>query len=965
MTPRRRWLLDEDWRFHLGDIDSPLPNKHIAAYMLNKAGWARGAARGSFDDSDWRTVNLPHDWSVEGKIDRDNHMSGGFLPRGVGWYRRYFRLDESERGRRLTLQFDGVATHCTVYVNGHLLHRNFCGYTPFAIDISDVATFGDDPNVIAVRVDASYMEGWWYEGAGIYRHVYLLSTSPLHIAQNGVFVQPERTSHALWETRVQTTLENHGEKANGTIRSRLVSPEGHEISREETAFELGEANSAQVSHCIKIASPKLWSVESPWLYKLVSEVLIDARIVDCVETTFGYRTIRFDANEGFFLNDEPVRLKGTCNHQDHAGVGVAVPDSIHEFRVRRLKEMGCNAYRCAHNPPAPEVLDACDRLGMLVMDENRNFGSSPEHIAQLRTLVLRDRNHSSVIVWSICNEEAIQGTPVANSIARTMVREVKKLDPSRPVTAAVSGGILNDDCLADAVEVLGVNYQLAVNDAYHTKHPNKPLIAAETHSVVSTRGVYSTNRGKNELSSRDDEVASWGASARETWKFVSERRYIAGLFAWTGFDYRGEPTPFDWPCVSSFFGILDTCGFPKDAFYLHKAFFLDKLFVQITPHWNWREGQPIAVKVYSNCDEVELFLNDRSMGRRIVDRFEMANWDVSWERGTLRAAGWCGGVEVEHVVETTSSASAIGLEIHASAGTRELRADGEHAIPITVFATDSEGRRVPDAQCFVEFEIAGPAKIIGVGNGNPLSHENDKSSSRSLFNGLAQVIIQSTGEVGEVIVSATARDSHPRPCTHGRGQGEGSCQSTDSMPFGGEPSSQPSPGVPGEGVVHSAALIPAELRISAVASEARLRLPAVSPRYFINDWRMSPIRSSRPDPNEDIPEQDMNSWERVSPAESGQSTWSQQSGFAIYRGKLSPPRVMQQKGGRLVLHRVAGKVEVWIDSTQVAVRTDESPSLLSVALAPSTSPATISLLIQNDSTRRAGLLGRVELIPNG
>lgn len=913
MTPRRRWLLDEGWRFHLGDVPAPLPNKHIAAYMANKAGWARGAARGNFDDSDWRTVDLPHDWAIEGPIDAANHLSGGFLSRGIGWYRRYFALPDTEKHRKLTLQFDGVATHCVVYVNGHLLHRSFCGYTPITIDISDVAVFGDQPNVIAVRVDATSPEGWWYEGAGIYRHVWLTSTSRCHIGD--VTLRPENSGGDSWKTNA--TLEILRDPApleDCSVSARVVDDRGNVIVEQTSQVLSGDGTKQEMLLSLPVHQPRLWSCESPSLYALITELRENGVLIDQTETRFGYRTIRFDADHGFFLNGNALKLRGTCNHQDHAGIGVALPDSIHEFRIRKLKSMGCNAYRAAHNPPAPELLDACDRLGLLVMNENRNFGSSPEHLSQLRALVVRDRNHPSVILWSICNEEAIQGTPVANRIGQAMVREVKSLDPTRPVMAAVSGGILNDDCLADAVEVLGINYQLAVNDAYHAKHPGKPLIASETHSVISTRGVYRTNRQNFCLSCRDDEIASWGASARETWKFVSERPHVVGLFAWTGFDYRGEPTPFEWPCVNSLFGILDTCGFEKDSFWLHKAFFSSEPFVRVSPHWNWQTRDVIEVKVYSNCSEVELFLDDESLGSRPVDRYEMAEWQVEWHAGRLRAVGRCPAGDVEHCVETTGPAVRIGLEIDPACEAKVLTADGEHALALTVFAVDAQGRRVPDAGHAITFSVGGPARFIGAGNGDPTCHQPDKQPVRSLFHGLAQIIVQSTGDAGEV----TIRAESPQ--------------------------------------MEAGALI-----LPAVAGAHRPRLPAVAPRYFINDWRMSPIRSSRPDPNEAIPEQDMNSWEHVTPAALGQVAWTNKAGYAIYRGKLSPPKKVQASGGTLNFHGIAGEAEIWIEGRQVMIGSDGS---LSVPLSPGIAASSLSILIHSDSGKPAGLTGRVEIIAN-
>jgi beta-galactosidase len=946
-TPRQVLRFDCDWRFHAGDIDAPLPNKHIAAYIANKAGYARGAAKPSYDDSDWRVLDLPHDWSVEGPFDPANHVSQGYLPRGVAWYRRHFQLEEADRGKSLAIQFDGVATHCTVYINGHLLHRNFCGYTPFTIDISDVANFGDELNVIAVRVDATHLEGWWYEGAGIYRHVWLMKASPVHIAPNGVFVCPKRTSTTEWTTDIEVTLVNnsnvdvHGQLLHTLFRyagrgvgEGSAGERGNFISEAEPSplpspgvpgegVRVPARTRVVVRQSIPIRHPNLWSTEKPNLYRLGTQLRIDDVVVDELDTTFAYRTIRFDPDHGFFLNDEPLKLLGTCNHQDHAGVGVAVPDSIHEFRIRRLKEMGCNAYRCAHNPPAPELLDACDRLGMLVIDENRNFGSSPEHLAQLEAMVRRDRNHASVILWSICNEEAIQGTPVAAKIARAMMRHVQSLDPSRPVTAAVSGGLLNDDCLADAVEVTGINYQLHVHDQYHAKHPNTPIYAAETHCSLATRGTYHTDPAAHVFASYDEEHASWGATARTTWQEIAKLPFVAGLFAWTGFDYRGEPTPHEWPSVSTHWGILDTCGFEKDAFYLHKAFFTKEPFLHLLPHWNWTPGATVRVMAYTNCDDAELFLNDESLGRKKVDPIEMARWDVAYRPGKLRAVGLRNDrIIAEQSVETTGPAVALGLEIHPSFAPQcadGISADGEFAVPITVFALDEADRRISAASDHVNFTISGPAKLIGVGNGDPTCHEPDKGSSRSLFHGLAQAIIQTTTAAGEVTITATAPNRQA-----------------------------------------------ARLVLKTVGVQPRPSVPAARVRHFIRDWRMSPVTPHPPDKGQPLMEQDVNSWDRVEPGQP-QPAWSRSSaagGFAVYRATFTPPRIMQTRGGKIVFQRIDGTAEIEFNGAHVAGKTDPTPGMITIDLPPSSSASTLAVTV-HATTAPAGLTGRVELVPSG
>jgi len=835
-SPGRQVLsLDEGWWFHLGDVVSPVPNTHIGAYMANKAGWSRGAAKVDYDDSDWRSVDLPHDWAMEGKFDPANHVDAGFLPRGIGWYRRYFRLEGSQRGRYLALKFDGVATHCTVYFNGHLVHRHFCGYTPFVIDISDIANFGEQLNVIAVRVDATYMEGWWYEGAGIYRHVWLIDTGRPHVAMDGVYVHPRKVNQRNWEVTIETEVVGGHEYE---AQHEVVGPSGEILAR---------LSGPAVTQSFRATDPQLWSLEERNLYEVRTRILCRGQIVDAVNTKFGFRTIRFDANDGFFLNDKPLKLKGTCNHQDHAGVGVAVPDSIHRFRIARLLEMGSNAYRCAHNPPATELLDACDELGMLVMDENRNFGSSPEHLSQLAAMVRRDRNHPSVILWSICNEEAIQGTPVAGNIARAMVQEVKRLDPSRPVTAAVSGGLLNDDGIVQALDVVGINYQLNMYDAFHAKYPNAPVLAAETHSTFATRGAKRSDRDKCVMAGDGREAAPWGASAQAMWDAVSSRPFMAGLFAWTGFDYRGEPTPFEWPCVSSFFGLMDTCGFEKELFYTHQ---------------NW--------------------------------------WGP---KGGAKRIAW-----------SEEPAVALGLEVHPSAACQSVPADGAFVLPITIFAVDACGQRVGSANHLVTLSIEGPGKIVGVGNGDPTCHEPDKAMERSLFNGLAQVLVQTTKEPGQIVLTASS--------------------------------------------VH---LNSAKLSLVTSSVPSRPTLPPAPVRRYVRHWHMSPVSAVRPDVYENMLKQDMNSWERIDPANGAQSAWNGRSGFAIYRASFTPPKSIQERGGQLVFHEIVGAAEIYIDGHSVAFKADSSPGPLTVPLSRSSTKLMLSVLLQAHSAP-AGITQPVELI---
>ena len=922
-SPRERLRLDTGWLFHAGEVDAPLANTHLAAYMANKAGYARGAARRTFDDSDWQAVDLPHDWSVEGDFHPDHHVDAGFLPRGTGWYRRHFRLDEADRGRHLALTFDGVATHCTVYVNGHRLHRHWCGYTPFTVEIADVAAFGDELNVVAVHVDATYPEGWWYEGAGIYRHVWLTVADPLHVAADGgVFVRPELVG-GNWQVVVETRVRNTSavDRACEVVHD-LLDPLGRLIGR---ATHLRPAGSPQVEVPARgdaaaqavahVTDPPVWSPTSPAMCSARTRVLDAGRVVDELVTRFGFRTVRFDADAGFLLNGEPLKLKGTCVHQDHAGVGVAVPDSLHRFRIRRLLDMGCNAVRSAHNPPAAEFLDACDELGMLVIDEARNFGSDPETLGQLAAMVRRDRNHPSVIAWSTCNEEAIQGTAVAGRMAAVMQDHVRRLDMSRPVTAAVSGGIFNPEGIAAVAEVVGINYQLPLQERFHAERPTTPLYASETHCVLSTRGVVRTDPGRHHFADDGHDVAPWGATAADTWPFVWDRPYLAGLFVWTGFDYRGEPTPHAWPCVTAQFGLLDLCGFAKAGFHQHRAYFAEPgaaAFVHVAPHWNApaAAGEPVRVTAYTNADAAELFLNGASLGRVDVGLSRLAEWSVPYAPGTLRAVAYRDGTAVaEATVETTGVAVAVGLEVHPGFDARHV-ADGRHAIPVTAFAVDGRGRRVPTADARLAFTVDGPARIIGVGNGDPASHEPNHGNARSLFNGLAQAIVQTTCTPGDVVLRATA---------------------------------------PG--------LADAVLRLTTAAAPPDPAVPPAGPRYWLADWRMSPVTADRPDPRQESQAGDMNSWERVNPAQGLQSRWPAAGGFALYRTTVTVPKRLRAGGALVRFTDVVGSPEVFLNGTPAPLLAGRS-----VAVPPGLDRLTVTVRVAATGNP-AGLGGRVELVP--
>jgi beta-galactosidase len=728
-----------------------------------KGGAAWGAAAPNFNDSDWRQLDLPHDWIVELPFDRNADRSHGYRSRGVGWYRRTFALPSSDQSKHLELKFDGVSTHCSVWFNGFPVQRNWCGYTSFSIDVSALATYGNALNTMAIRVDAEDMEGWWYEGGGIYRHTWLVKTSPVHIVTDGVHADPVRGSDGRWTLPVEATIENSG---NGDCSTEVVvtlfDPHGNRVGEARVNRRLASWERAMAKLSIPVTNPRLWSVDHPVLYRLSTKVLSGGHN-DEVSTQCGFRTIRFDAKRGFFLNDKPLKIQGVCCHQDHAGVGVAVPDSLWEFRIRKLKEMGANAYRCAHNPPAKEFLDACDRMGMLVMDENRHFNASDDYLEQLRWMVRRDRNHPSVILWSLFNEEnSLEGSNQGRAMVRRMMHAVKALDATRPITGAQNGGQLvvdklNPQSVALDLDVVGINYQVDKYAKIRAAYPDKPMLSSEDTSQVMTRGAYSTDFGKAILASYDDRYPGWASNNREGWAAIMSQPSFAGGFIWTGFDYHGEPSPFGWPARSSFFGCLDLCGFPKTAFFIRQALWIhDRPVLSLVPHWNWtgRTGEPIRVMAYTNAQSVALFLNRKLVAEKPVDPLHSVEWMVPYSQGKLEAVAMNGGKVVTTTsIETTGEPVALRL-IPDRDG---IRGDGEDAVPITVEVVDSEGRPVPTANLPVEFELTGPGDIIGLGNGDPDSDEPEKGNRRSLFNGLAQVILRSKRNTsGDLTLTARA-----------------------------------------------------------------------------------------------------------------------------------------------------------------------------------------------------------------
>jgi beta-galactosidase len=772
VAPREHLLFDFGWKFFQGHASDPLRD---LGFGMGQGDFAKSGefwfATAKFDDSKWRPLNLPHDWAVELPFVHDEEQqSHGYKPLGrrypetsVGWYRRTFDIPKEDEGRRITVEFDGAFRSALVFLNGYFVGRNDNGYAPFQFDVTDFLNYGAK-NFLMVRMDASFGDGWFYEGAGIYRHVWLTKTDALHLGQ--------------WESVVGTTIpieagllslrtvvQNQSAASEScTVRWQIFNQSGKLVATTEPLppqQSVAAKGFAAFETYASVPKPALWSPEAPNLYYAVVSVVDSAgKIRDSERITFGVRTLVWDADKGFFLNGKSVKIKGTCNHHDHAGVGAALPDRLQDYRIGVLKDMGGNAVRTSHNMPTPEWVEACDRLGMMMMCETRLMSANPEGMAQLETMVKRYRNSPSIILWSMGNEEwTMMYQPQGPQVVSDMMARTHELDPTRLCTAAVNTAFQTH--FPEVLDVMGFNYNLKELDAYHAKHPKQPSVGSETASTVSTRGIYSTDKLRNWVSAYDLNHTEWSELAEEWWKFYAAREWLPGGFAWTGFDYRGEPTPYGWPSINSQFGIVDMCGFPKDNFYYYKSWWGSEPVLHLFPHWNWDErfGEPIPVWVHSNLDSVELFLNGKSQGSKKVEPLTHLEWSVKYEPGVIEARGTKDGkVVLVEKRETTGKPESIRL----TADRPEINADGDDVAVLKVEVLDKEGRALPTAANMISFKVTGEGTLIGVGNGDPNCQESDKEPKRSLFNGLAQVIVQSTRTPGTITVEAWT-EPYPRP----------------------------------------------------------------------------------------------------------------------------------------------------------------------------------------------------------
>ena len=778
---RERILMDEDWQFAFGNASSPEKDFGCGTEYFNYLTKAasihnEGPYSPKFDASKWsatwKNVNLPHDWVVDLPYAPEASHSHGYKTVGykypetsVGWYRKTFTVPHEDHGKHLYLQFDGIFRDARVWVNGFYLGHEPSGYATHTYDITEYLNYGED-NLITVRADATLEEGWFYEGAGIYRHVWLNKVAPVHVAPFGTFIYS--TLEAPFDKAlltIETTVENSGLKGGDyRLRHILRDAEGKEVGRCEASGKALLPKERQLTTGqLQLDNPNLWSTDAPYLYTLLTEVYQEDKLVDTYTTVTGIRHVAFDADRGFFLNGRPLKLKGANMHQDHPGVGVGIPDALQIYRLKQLKSFGCNAYRSSHNPMTPEMLDACDSLGILVIEENRLVGVNEEHTRLLKRMIERDRNHPSIILWSIGNEEwGIEWEESGTRIAATMREYCHRFDPTRLVTAASSSG----PTILIPVDVAGYNYILQNPVEQHRKdYPQRCAYGSEETTGSGTRGIYFDAYDKGHMMAynrKPNGPDSLLNCISRGWKFYDERSYLAGIFYWTGFDYRGEPTPMTFPATGTQFGILDYCGFPKDEAWYLKSWWTDEPVLHILPHWNLQghEGENIELWVYSNCDEVELTVNGKNLGRKTMPKNGHLSWTAIYQPGTVKAMGYKNGKKIlTRNVETTGGPARISLTADRSV----IRADNRDVAVFRVELQDKEKRFVPTACDDLTITVNGPVRILGVGNGDPAyqtterpTDTNTRTYQVKAFNGLAQVLLQSTGEAGEATLTVGA-----------------------------------------------------------------------------------------------------------------------------------------------------------------------------------------------------------------
>jgi beta-galactosidase len=786
----RKISFNSDWSFHLND--SIIDKDTIGT------------------STKWRTLNVPHDWSIEGKFDEKSPAGygGGSLNGGLGWYKKTFKISDSDKNKIISIVFDGVYKNSEVWVNGHYLGKRPNGYISFQYEISSYLNYGEKNNEIIVKVDNSKQpNSRWYSGSGIFRNVWIETTDKLHVAQWGTYVTTPKVTAEKASVNFETTIQNQNAASKKATVTTTIFKEDTKVTSVTQNITIGANANQTIKQEVQVESPILWSVEKPELYTVVTEISVDDKIVDQYKTNLGIRDFKFDVNKGFILNGKQVKIKGVCMHHDLGPLGSAINTRAIERQLEILKEMGVNGIRTSHNPPAPELLDLCDKMGFIVMDEAFDMWKQNKtkydyandwdkwHKKDLTDQLHRDRNHPSIFIWSIGNEIPEQWNEKGVEIAKELAGIVRTNDKTRPLTAAMNPPVnmniddvtlqfekknvqFNPLAKSGVLDLIGYNYAHQTYAHHKENFPGIPFIATETTSGLQTRGYYDKvsdtikkwpvswdqkftkgNPG-NTVSAYDQVQTPWGSTHEATWKVIKKYDFLSGMYIWTGFDYIGEPTPYEWPSVSSYFGIVDLAGFPKDVYYMYQSEWTDKTVLHIFPHWNWKAGQTVDVWAYYNkADEVELFLNGKSVGIRSKKGDDLhVMWRIPFQPGTLKAISRKNG---KTVLETEIKTAENPSQLKLTADRSNIKADGNDLSFVTVDIQDSKGTLAPNANNEINFSLKGNGKIVGVCSGDPVSHESYKGSKHTALNGKCLVVVQSDTKTGRLELTAQANGLKP------------------------------------------------------------------------------------------------------------------------------------------------------------------------------------------------------------
>lgn len=783
---KRKVSFNSDWSFHLND--SIKDNDTI------------GTA------TQWRTLNVPHDWSIEGKFDEKSPAGygGGALNGGLGWYKKKFKVAAEDSTKITSISFDGVYKNSEIWVNGHYLGKRPNGYIGFQYDMTSYLNYGDKYNEIIVKVDNSKQpNSRWYSGSGIFRNVWIETTDKLHVAQWGTYITTPKVSTEKASVEIEITIKNQYAVSKKATITTTIFKEDTKVTSVTQDITIGTNSNQTIKQNTEVETPILWSVETPELYTAVTEISLDDVIVDQYKTNFGIRDFKFDTEKGFILNEKQVKIKGVCLHHDLGPLGAAINTRAIERQLEIMKEMGVNGIRTTHNPPAPELLDLCDKMGFIVMDEafdmwkqtktKYDYGNDWDkwHKKDLVDQLLRDRNHPSIFIWSIGNEIPEQWNEKGVEIAKELAAITRQYDKTRPITAAMNPPVnmniddvtlqfekknvqFNAIAKSGVLDLIGYNYAHQTYEHHQENFPNTPFIATETTSGLQTRGYYDAvsdtikkwpvrwdlkfteGNPDNTVSAYDQVQTPWGSTHEATWKVIKKHDFLSGMYIWTGFDYIGEPTPYEWPSISSYFGIVDLAGFPKDVYYMYQSEWTDKNVLHILPHWNWKEGKNVDVwAYYNNADEVELFLNGKSVGARSKKGDDLhVMWRVPFQAGTLKAVSRKNGkVVLEKEIKTAGNPALLKL----TADRNHITADGNDLSFITVDIMDAKNVLVPTAKNEISFSIKGNGKIVGVCSGDPVSHESYKGSKHTALNGKCLVVIQAGNQTDNLELTASAK----------------------------------------------------------------------------------------------------------------------------------------------------------------------------------------------------------------